>query len=621
MKCFTRWLARGWIAICLPLVASAAVTPSPYIPRPVEELTDRLIIKAKKKLPLKDLRAAYEALLNKKYVDSARLANRFLAAKSAEAREFSDYGHWIVATSDMELARMACAGKAYGKCETLSQQAAARIIRILKECPYSPLLKGLQKELGLTEVMHGQAACKSKKWATCRERMEAGFQRLNGLSELGLLRPEHLDAYGQACEEELTDLCEAWYQKIALVFPKGSPELKALIASSAEAASKTNRTPFHSTRVTKSYKAPDLDQADFDEAIALYLDQKYKQASVEFRQFMDEFPRSAQRFRAQYWLAQALTQEQKHEDAKKYYETILEESPLSYYGLLATLALGREIGSQIEASVPLATASDPFLGPQELVRLRRAETLISAQAFPIAAMELKEIRQRESLSSQFLLYLAALCHQAGYHAGSFSLMQELINRGAEGMVKSYTLRLIFPSPYLELIEKNAKENNLDPVLVLSLMKQESSFETSAASSSGAQGLMQLMPTTAQEVFPDVLRTDLQQADTNIRLGTRYLAKLMDRFNGNIVYALAGYNAGPNAADRWIKAAGGKRGLFEFIETIPYKETRDYVSAIIRNYYWYAHTLGRDLPKTPAYFWNLYGPATPPQGTKPQNGSA
>src|SRR5262249_54070412 len=77
-----------------------------------------------------------------------------------------------------------------------------------------------------------------------------------------------------------------------------------------------------------------------------------------------------------------------------------------------------------------------------------------------------------------------------------------------------------------------------------------------------------------------------------------------RFNGNITLALAGYNAGPSAVDRWMKDFSGKKGgLLEFIETIPYKETREYVGSIIRNYFWYGRKLNADGPKrTLDYFW-------------------
>jgi len=79
-----------------------------------------------------------------------------------------------------------------------------------------------------------------------------------------------------------------------------------------------------------------------------------------------------------------------------------------------------------------------------------------------------------------------------------------------------------------------------------------------------------------------------------------------------VLALAGYNAGPNAVDRWFKDQGAKRGMIDFIETIPYKETREYVASIIRNYYWYSRKLTPGEP-APAlvHFWNTYGPPEGP----------
>ena len=96
-------------------------------------------------------------------------------------------------------------------------------------------------------------------------------------------------------------------------------------------------------------------------------------------------------------------------------------------------------------------------------------------------------------------------------------------------------------------------------------------------------------------------------DKNIEAGTKYLAKLLVRFNGNISLALAGYNAGPNAADRWYRESNYKKDGMQFIETIPYKETREYVQSIIRNYYWYAKKL-KDAEKPFTYFWAMSEPS-------------
>ena len=149
--------------------------------------------------------------------------------------------------------------------------------------------------------------------------------------------------------------------------------------------------------------------------------------------------------------------------------------------------------------------------------------------------------------------------------------------------------------------------------MLSLIKQESAFNPGAGSNVGAVGLMQLMPQTAIEVNADITRADLLGAEVNIQTGARYLKRMLTKFNGNVVLALAAYNAGPAAADRWQKDSPQGRGMLEFIEGIPYRETREYVGSIIRNYYWYSKRLNGDIPKDIAYFWNIYGPPSSTPG--------
>jgi hypothetical protein len=126
------------------------------------------------------------------------------------------------------------------------------------------------------------------------------------------------------------------------------------------------------------------------------------------------------------------------------------------------------------------------------------------------------------------------------------------------------------------------------------------------------GLMQLMPMTAHDTDPKTARAQLVQVEANIRIGAKYLKKLYDRFGGNWVYAIAGYNGGPHSVQRWLREGKQNRGMMEFIETIPFKETREYVTGIIRNYYWYSKRLGLPGVKPLSYFWAPEKvPATPP----------
>lgn len=192
--------------------------------------------------------------------------------------------------------------------------------------------------------------------------------------------------------------------------------------------------------------------------------------------------------------------------------------------------------------------------------------------------------------------------EAGNYSTSFSILSELIQRGYQGVYTTYGLRLIFPTGYEEMIRKYATQEGIDPIVILSLIKQESAFDTTVTSWAGAMGLMQLMPATASQTDSEVEPSDLSSPEINIRVGIKYFHQLLNRFNGNIVFALASYNAGPNAVDRWIRENSPSRGILEFIEMIPYRETRDYVSSIIRNYFWYSKKLGNDPPKNLDIFW-------------------
>jgi soluble lytic murein transglycosylase len=119
---------------------------------------------------------------------------------------------------------------------------------------------------------------------------------------------------------------------------------------------------------------------------------------------------------------------------------------------------------------------------------------------------------------------------------------------------------------------------------------------------GAAGFMQLMSFTASDIESDVERRDLLEVETNVRIGTKYLRKLVDRYKGNLALALAAYNAGPTAVDRWIREGKASRSFLEFVEQIPYKETRDYVGTIFRNHVWYKWRIKGERVTDFAAFW-------------------
>ncbi len=155
--------------------------------------------------------------------------------------------------------------------------------------------------------------------------------------------------------------------------------------------------------------------------------------------------------------------------------------------------------------------------------------------------------------------------------------------------------LLFPQPYWPVLQSDAQQQGLDPFLVASLIRQESEFNPTVISYANAWGLMQLLPRVGsalarqQRVRP--YRTEfLLIPQVNLKLGTVYFRQLMDEFNGQPEYALAAYNAGDDRVKAWL-ANGPYGSLPEFVESIPFTQTREYVEAIMRNREMYRRLYG------------------------------
>ena len=161
-------------------------------------------------------------------------------------------------------------------------------------------------------------------------------------------------------------------------------------------------------------------------------------------------------------------------------------------------------------------------------------------------------------------------------------------------LQKIVLRKLFPLEYSEIVYKYSEENNVDPLLIFSIIKTESNFKRSVSSSSGAIGLMQLMPDTAIEVLNEIgdtyiVNEQLYNPEQNIKVGIKYYCFLNKKY-GNMELALASYNAGIGNVDKWIKDGIIKEDGSN-IENIPYKETNNYVRKILRNYRIYKYLYG------------------------------
>ncbi len=585
-------------------VPTPAPTPAPIKEEPKARTIDVVREEMFKTRKSKQARAVGKAI---ELLKQGKTAEARKATASFESSDlFGDYAAAISASSWIEEGLKKTKNKKHAEAADAARKAIPHLLKLESDYPHSPLFKKVPEELVKAELTIADSNALRKQWKKAVPYYERAFQRLLSQNLLPTLKPETFKNYGQSCKHSKAESCEAWINRFAAAGQKQSEEIKALTQALGKESLEAPALP-RFDRLTRNYKAPDLDQVAFEGGMTAYMAGDYSRAIQQFRSFLDEFPKSAHRFRARFWLAQALTHDQDHEKAQKLYESLLRETPFGNYGLFASMVSGKSLENYVSAALPIASATDPHLLPHELFRLKRAERFVAEGLRELAIYELKDLRPRDNLSSEFLLYLASLHSDAANHLGTFLMITELIQRGYEGVYTSYVARMVFPVPHLPLIQKYAAQFKLDPILVLSLIKQESAFDTGAVSHVGASGLMQLMPATAVDTESDLAISSLTEAEVNIRVGTKYLRKVLDRFNGNIAFALAGYNAGPNAVQRWIREGRAKQGLLEFIEQIPYKETRDYVGSIIRNYYWYRKNLTGEQAKPLSYFWNMYGP--------------
>lgn len=266
-----------------------------------------------------------------------------------------------------------------------------------------------------------------------------------------------------------------------------------------------------------------------------------------------------------YWRAVAAS----HNGERADFSAILQER--SFYGFIAAqlerqpYALNQQSPAFTEAVyAPLRTA--PALARiKELIALDRYTVARSEWNSWIAKLDPQQRQAAARLMSQMGWY------QMGILAAAY-----------EGFWNDMVLR--FPSAYNDLFARESTQRNIDPLWALAVSRQESALFPWARSSAGARGLMQLMPSTAKRTsklarVPYRGAHELYEPHTNVRLGTAYLAQMLERFDGNKAHATAAYNAGPHRVERWLE---GREDLplDIWIELIPFDETRTYVQNVL-----------------------------------------
>ncbi len=321
-----------------------------------------------------------------------------------------------------------------------------------------------------------------------------------------------------------------------------------------------------------------------------------EEARQSFEKQIAQYPGSPQVPAAVYWRARLAEEDGDSTRAQAWYRKVVELFPNYYYADLARARLKGPVAQTDPPEEPLLqriTAAQPGVSytaaaPQDDLRVAKANLLRNAAMYELAAKELQRAAADDG-KTWAPAELARLYQDAGqYHRALETLKRTVpVYYSLEfSALPRFYWEGLFPRPYWSDLKRYSARNKLDPFLVASLVRQESEFNPGAVSRANALGLMQLLPGTGRSTARELRvrrfsTSQLLMPDVNLQLGTTFFRHMLEHYNGRTEYALAAYNAGTDRVDSWLQD-GKFRDPEEFVESIPFTETREYVQAIMRN---------------------------------------
>ena len=320
------------------------------------------------------------------------------------------------------------------------------------------------------------------------------------------------------------------------------------------------------------------------------------EAKAEFEQQIATYPDSTEVPAALYWRGRLAEEDGDAAMASAFYQKISDRFRNYYYGPLARErqrklnVTGDPPHYAILDHVPPINGVAPITDdnpPEDDLRVEKAHLLENGGLLDFAIRELKAAAE-EDKGDWLPAETARIYQDAGRYDASVETLKHAVPNyfavDISTLPRSYW-EALFPKPYWPDLKRFSDANGLDPYMVASLVRQESEFNPNAVSNKNALGLMQLLPRVGKGVAKQVKLKHFSPPQLftpaiNLQLGTRYFRSMVDQFGG-FEYALAAYNAGDDRVKDW-QSAGKYRDVQEFVESIPFTETREYVQAIMRN---------------------------------------
>ena len=323
------------------------------------------------------------------------------------------------------------------------------------------------------------------------------------------------------------------------------------------------------------------------------------EAKKLFEEQIAAYPGGNEANAALYWRARLAEEDNDAAMARAFYQKLSDRYRNYYYAELARERLKKlPPGSDPPGEYPLLDRIPPLEhgekitlaeAPPDDLHYQKAKLLGNGGLIDLAVRELDKAAVDDQDKSWAPAETAQLYSDTGHYDRAIEVMKRSVPSyfavDIPTLPREYWDAL-FPRPFWPDLKRFSVANGLDPYLVASLIRQESEFNPAAVSRANAVGLMQLLPRTGKLVAHQVAMkrynpSQLYTAPVNLELGTRYFRGMVDKFGGSFEQALAAYNAGSDRVEEWM-GQGKYRDAAEFVESIPFTETREYVQAIMRN---------------------------------------
>ncbi len=426
-----------------------------------------------------------------------------------------------------------------------------------------------------------------------------------------------------------TEMMEA-VRRLGELDPQSPWRLKALISAGNQYLvwnEPAEATPLFKAAAEKFSDDNAASYAHWKVAWDAYLNNKPDRATL-LREQVERYPDDSRTGAALYFLGRLAEAESRYAEARAYYERLNAQFPHYFYAVLARQQLRDKVAAaEPDDAVVMwledidwpehrdLSSTEPNAATER--RIQRARLLATAGLPDLADSELRFGAKDPNEQPQLLALESAQSSDSAFRAlrvmKSFS-GDYLALPIDKAPVKFW--QMLFPLPYKDQLFVNARERGLDPFDVAALIRQESEFNPAAKSPAHALGLMQIEPSTGRMLGRQqgmvVPASSLFNPFVSLRLGTEYLRQQLGNWGGDWFRTLAAYDAGPGRVRQWLNAANYREPV-EFLESIPFNETREYVQAVLRNADMYRELYGKakipvlDSPTPPLRLASLIEP--------------